>query len=1166
MRLFFARILFCAFMVFPAKGFTQCTWTTYFYDSFEYTTVIPYIVPGTTYQNSPQTFAGCIHSGSSGLYLNVADGVSGLIYDQPFTSLCIGQNYRFSFWTRDAWSGSNNLTVQVLDASNTVLSTQNVLSNSTWLNVVMPAFIATTSDIHFRISTNIPGGAGNDIGIDDLMLSACNPTPTNVNITQCAGSGSVDLYSSISAANLSSSGIWTGPSALQNGYLGTFTQGTNTNGTYTYTIDGIGNCPDSVANVAVQYIATPNINPLGPISVCGSYTLPTITGTSLSGSQHYYSGPNGTGTMFANASVLTSSQTIYIYDGIPGCSDNETVSITVSSPVNAGNNNGGSYCGPGPLIDMDFFLSAGTTTGGTWSETTSPASGTFNTANAEWNTTPLSPGTYTFQYTLAPNGACAGDQSNFTLIIGNIPDVDLGNDTTLCTGQSLWLNAGTYDNYLWNNGSSNPTKYVSSPGTYWVRVGTLGANQIINGDFEQGNSGFTTQYVPGTGGPWGQLSNPGTFAITSSPNLVHSNFSNCQDHTTGAGVNQLVVNGASTANTEVWCQTIPTQPNTTYQFGAWVASVEINQPVSQLQFYINNSPLGSVFSPGTQPCNWTQFTQNWTSGLTTNAEICIVNQNTSSGGNDFAIDDITFRPVCYSYDTIVIQYSTPPVVNLGADQFVCNGTTVTLDALNPGLNFLWNTAEITQTIDVTQSGNYSVTVSNPTGCSATDQVIVTYEAPLNAGNDSSAVLCTTQNQFDLNDLIQTGSSTGGTWESITASFNGSLGTDGIADLNDQAGIFSFNYIVHGTYCPNDTATYTLTIHRQPVAAPDVNLHLCNTVGDQTNFTPYLVHPFAPVQGYWVAPANLPGGAFNSNSSVLNLSGLPHDIYDFAFVLPAEEGCIQDTMTIGLKVTAVPIVQFSSDITEGCQPLNVQFINESTAPGTVVYEWDLGEGTTSGSPSTVDNTYESALCYDVTLTATSDGLCTSTQTQNNMICVHPVPDASFYYGPQQVFSDGPSVDFTNTSVDHDACSWQFGDGSGSTSENPQHTYPIGDIGNYTVELIVTTNFGCSDTAQQIIIVKDQLLFYVPNSFTPDGDEFNAVFIPVMTAGMDEQDYHIEIYNRWGEIVFQTDDIHEGWDGTYKGHPAKEGTYTWKLEFGLIDTDEVKLVTGNVNLIR
>ncbi len=71
---------------------------------------------------------------------------------------------------------------------------------------------------------------------------------------------------------------------------------------------------------------------------------------------------------------------------------------------------------------------------------------------------------------------------------------------------------------------------------------------------------------------------------------------------------------------------------------------------------------------------------------------------------------------------------------------------------------------------------------------------------------------------------------------------------------------------------------------------------------------------------------------------------------------------------------------------------------------------------------------------------------------------------------------------------------------------------------------------------------------------------------MTAGMDQQDYHIEIYNRWGEIVFQTDNIQEGWDGTYKGHPAKEGTYTWKLQFGLIDTDEVKLVTGNVNLIR
>jgi gliding motility-associated-like protein len=265
------------------------------------------------------------------------------------------------------------------------------------------------------------------------------------------------------------------------------------------------------------------------------------------------------------------------------------------------------------------------------------------------------------------------------------------------------------------------------------------------------------------------------------------------------------------------------------------------------------------------------------------------------------------------------------------------------------------------------------------------------------------------------------------------------------------------------------------------------------------------------------------------------------------------------------VTAVPIVQFSSNVTEGCQPLDVTFLNESIAPGSVVYSWNLGDGTTSASPTILGNTYEAAQCYDVTLTVTADGLCTSTQTIADMICVHAVPQASFYYGPQQLYSDGPVADFTNTSVNHDFSSWDFGDGGTSAQEHPTHTFPPGAIGNYEVELIVSTAFGCTDTAWQVVVVKDQLLYYVPNTFTPDEDEFNPVFKPVITAGIDEHAYVLEIYDRWGELVFRTTDVDEGWDGTYQGY-IHEGVYTWKLQMGMLDDDASVVDVGHVNLIR
>jgi gliding motility-associated-like protein len=93
-----------------------------------------------------------------------------------------------------------------------------------------------------------------------------------------------------------------------------------------------------------------------------------------------------------------------------------------------------------------------------------------------------------------------------------------------------------------------------------------------------------------------------------------------------------------------------------------------------------------------------------------------------------------------------------------------------------------------------------------------------------------------------------------------------------------------------------------------------------------------------------------------------------------------------------------------------------------------------------------------------------------------------------------------------------------------------------------------------------------LYYVPNTFTPDGDENNNVFEPIVFAGVDNDDISFEIYNRWGEMIYKTSDPTEGWDGTYKGQKCPEGTYGWVLRLGLTESDEVKIVNGAVNLIR
>lgn len=705
-------------------SWAQCTWTSVFYDSYEYTNVIPHIVPGTTYQNTPQTFAGCVRTGTRGMYLNIVDGFSGVVYSQPFQDICIGQNYRFTFSTRDAFSSTNNLTFNVYDNNtNLLLATQTVVTNSIWNDVTMPSFTATATTIRFEIVSNTPGGPGNDAGFDDLRLQQCQPNPINYNITKCIGTPDFNLYNEQSGTILGQTGIWTGPAALQNGYLGTFNTAVNPNGMYTYTIDGAIGCADSISNFQVQVISSPDIAAFTAINACQSTILPAITGTNITPNAAYFSGINGTGTSYNPGASVTTSQTLYAYDGIPGCSDQEPLVITISQPNTAGNDENISYCSAVGSIDLNLLLNGNTGQAGVWAETTIPASGTFTPANGAFNTTGIPFGTYTFTYTAPANGACPSDQAMFTVSIGEQATIDLGDDTTFCQGQGITLNPGVFDSYLWDNNSINQTRYVTLPGTYWVKVGNIGDNIILNGDFEQGNTGFSTGYAPGSGGAFGLLSNAGTYAVSTSPNLVHNNFSACQDHTPAPGTNMLIVNGSGTPNTSVWCQTVDVLPNTDYQFSTWVSSALNDANVAQLQFNINGVNLGGIFSPSPSGCSWSQFYQTWNSGMATNVQICIVNQNTNVSGNDFAIDDISFAPICYATDTIVIGNYPQPLITVSPNDTICAGEAAQLTASSAAnnLSYTWNPGAITGNplvVSPLVSTVYTVSAVSPEGCSS----------------------------------------------------------------------------------------------------------------------------------------------------------------------------------------------------------------------------------------------------------------------------------------------------------------------------------------------------------------------------------------------------------------------------------------------------------------
>ena len=283
--------------------------------------------------------------------------------------------------------------------------------------------------------------------------------------------------------------------------------------------------------------------------------------------------------------------------------------------------------------------------------------------------------------------------------------------------------------------------------TYTLEITALTpANSVANGNFSNGNTGFTSDYiVPAFPGTYGLLSNEATYAVTTNPSLVHNNFAGFLDHTGDADAEMMVVNGASSSNTSIWCQTIAVTPNTDYDFSAWGATAVASTPAI-LQFEINGVLIGSPLALPVTTGVWTQFHAVWNSGAATSITICINDQQTAPSGNDFAIDDIEFRQICHTKDSVYIlvpdlQTAISKDVNLG-----CEDDTVVFSAINNGATtpgtYLWNfgqglldtsTAQNPTHVYTTQS-TYTITLyTERYGCLDTATTTVNLVHPILAG-------------------------------------------------------------------------------------------------------------------------------------------------------------------------------------------------------------------------------------------------------------------------------------------------------------------------------------------------------------------------------------------------------------------------------------------------
>ncbi|MEZ4911692.1 MAG: gliding motility-associated C-terminal domain-containing protein [Saprospiraceae bacterium] len=359
--------------------------------------------------------------------------------------------------------------------------------------------------------------------------------------------------------------------------------------------------------------------------------------------------------------------------------------------------------------------------------------------------------------------------------------LDVPDDVTICEPSDITLDGnilGNYYSFQWtsnlgffDNTSLNSTAFVNATTTFTLTgYGDPNANIIVNGDFSSGNTGFTTDYTlsyPGYTCPsgnqvYGTLGCEGTYVIGTNSGPTHTNFADCYDHTGGG--NMMMVNGAATLQ-NIWCQTLNVFPNTTYIFQAFATSIESSSPAI-LQFSIDGVLLGSPFGLSGATCNWEEFYTTWNSGSSTSVTICVTNQNTAAGGNDFALDDIFFAPLCEENLSFTVTYEPFDVVIPGIYFLDCNNPSTTIEAIplpsSTGYGFLWETIDgVTEpdltspTLDVFSEGTYTVTVTDNNLCTRETAIFIdgNFDVPLVEIQGDTILNCTINTtELYINDI------------------------------------------------------------------------------------------------------------------------------------------------------------------------------------------------------------------------------------------------------------------------------------------------------------------------------------------------------------------------------------------------------------------------------
>lgn len=683
--------------------------------------------------------------------------------------------------------------------------------------------------------------------------------------------------------------------------------------------------------------------------------------------------------------------------------------------------------------------------------------------------------------------------------INNVATTNSGTYTLVVTGANSCTASVT------SSVTINPTPTVTATGT------AVCAGQNIN---------LTSNLTAGATYFW---SGPNTFT-SSVQNPV---IANAQASLAGA-YNLTVTSSAACSNTAVANVTVVALP---------IPTITSNAPICA------NATLNLTGGGGT---NYVWSGPNAFVSATQNP---VINNVTTLASGIYTL--LVTSGNCSATTTSSITINANPVVLASNTGSVCETKSISVSA-NGGGSYNWSgpggftSNQSSFTINSAATGNsgiYTVVVTNSNNCSASAQTTVVVNSnPTVISSGGTVCIGTTA----------TLSASGGSNYSW-------IGPNGFTSNQQTALIVNTSNLSIGIYTVMVTAANTCTsfntasigVNQLPIASVNSNGPIC--LNSQLN-----------LQGgggtiySWTGPnnfvSNVQNPSFIANSSAYN--GI------YVLTISDNIGC-SNSVALPVVVNPLPLGTLVSSTTKNCVPFCSTFSVVATTGSSAIQSvnWIGSNGGTINGNS-LSKCFTTAGDYNFTALFTDANGCSNTS--SFVATAYPLPVADFNWSPETPLEKTELAYFTDlTTIGGPATKWNWwfiNNDNISQQQNPTFMFP--DAGVYPVVLVVKNQWGCADTILKTITIAEDYGFYIPNAFTPNGDDINDVFQP---KAFGVKKFTMSIFDRWGERLFVTNDFYKGWDGTYKGLPCKNDVYVYKItltnSFGKIVEK-----TGHVSLIK